>query len=173
MDGSGWQVKRRSGHIILIASGAAAASFLGYSSYAPTKFAVRGLGDALRNELVGTGGACLFQPNAESNPYSFSPRSPAGRGIHRVTHAHHVAECIFKLTGCILVLRCVFVVCLQCVCRWRTRRTRTRPGSSRRTRPSRRRHRGSPRRRSTPRCVLRNLQRFCEMWHTTHILRIA
>ena len=34
---------------------AAAASFLGYSSYAPTKFAVRGFADAIRNELLGTG----------------------------------------------------------------------------------------------------------------------
>ena len=48
-------VARSSGHLILISSGAAAASFLGYSSYAPTKFAVRGLADALRNELCGTG----------------------------------------------------------------------------------------------------------------------
>jgi NAD(P)-dependent dehydrogenase (short-subunit alcohol dehydrogenase family) len=32
------QVARGCGHIVFIASGAAAASFLGYSSYAPTKF---------------------------------------------------------------------------------------------------------------------------------------
>ena len=42
-------------HIIAISSGAAAAAFLGYSSYAPTKFAVRGFCDAIRNELLGTG----------------------------------------------------------------------------------------------------------------------
>jgi len=48
-------VARGTGHIIAIASGAAAASFLGYSTYAPTKFAVRGFCDAIRNELIGTG----------------------------------------------------------------------------------------------------------------------
>ena len=31
------------------------AGFMGYSSYAPTKWALRGLADTLRNELIGFG----------------------------------------------------------------------------------------------------------------------
>ena len=45
--------ERGEGRIVLVASGAAVVSFIGYSSYAPTKWALRGFGDALRNELVG------------------------------------------------------------------------------------------------------------------------
>lgn len=41
--------------IVLIGSACSITSFLGYSSYAPSKFAVRGLADSLRNELRGTG----------------------------------------------------------------------------------------------------------------------
>ncbi|GBG25085.1 3-ketodihydrosphingosine reductase [Hondaea fermentalgiana] len=43
------------GQLVFLSSAAASASFLGYASYAPTKCAVRGLTDALRNELIGTG----------------------------------------------------------------------------------------------------------------------
>jgi 3-dehydrosphinganine reductase len=46
---------RGEGHIVLVASAAAVISFIGYSSYAPTKFALRGLADSLRNELCGFG----------------------------------------------------------------------------------------------------------------------
>lgn len=48
-------VQQRRGKIIIVASGAAVASFMGYSSYAPTKWALRGLADALRNEMTGLG----------------------------------------------------------------------------------------------------------------------
>lgn len=43
------------GHIMIVASAAAVVSFIGYSSYSPTKFALRGLADSLRNELIGFG----------------------------------------------------------------------------------------------------------------------
>eukprot|EP00656_Telonema_subtile_P029707 TRINITY_DN32792_c0_g1_i1.p1 TRINITY_DN32792_c0_g1~~TRINITY_DN32792_c0_g1_i1.p1 ORF type:complete len:293 (+),score=67.97 TRINITY_DN32792_c0_g1_i1:119-997(+) len=48
-------MERKQGHIVFIASAAAVVSFIGYSSYAPTKWALRGLADALRNELCGFG----------------------------------------------------------------------------------------------------------------------
>ena len=48
-------VERRRGHVIIVSSAVSAVSFLGYSSYAPTKHALRGLADALRNELLGLG----------------------------------------------------------------------------------------------------------------------
>ena len=44
---------RNSGEIVIVASAAAVVSFLGYASYAPTKWALRGFADAIRNELCG------------------------------------------------------------------------------------------------------------------------
>jgi 3-dehydrosphinganine reductase len=42
---------------------------VGYSSYAPTKFALRGLADSLRNELCGTGvGVSIFYPSNMATP---------------------------------------------------------------------------------------------------------
>ena len=43
--------QRGSGRIVIVASAAAVVSFIGYASYSPTKFALRGLADALRSEL--------------------------------------------------------------------------------------------------------------------------
>jgi 3-dehydrosphinganine reductase len=40
------------GRIVLVASGAALIGLYGYSSYAPSKFAVRGLAEAVRSEFV-------------------------------------------------------------------------------------------------------------------------
>jgi 3-dehydrosphinganine reductase len=42
----------RGGRLVLVASGAALIGLYGYSSYAPSKFAVRGLAEALRSEFV-------------------------------------------------------------------------------------------------------------------------
>jgi 3-dehydrosphinganine reductase len=44
-------MRLRGGHIVLVASGAALIGLYGHTSYAPTKFAVRGLAEALRSEL--------------------------------------------------------------------------------------------------------------------------
>lgn len=44
-------IQRRSGHIVNIASMGAVISYIGYSAYAPSKFAVRGFSDALRSEM--------------------------------------------------------------------------------------------------------------------------
>jgi 3-dehydrosphinganine reductase len=43
--------RRRRGHLVLISSGAGLIGIYGYAAYSPTKFAVRGLGEALRAEL--------------------------------------------------------------------------------------------------------------------------
>lgn len=43
--------KARSGHIVLISSGAAIVGIYGYTAYSPTKFALRGLAESLRGEL--------------------------------------------------------------------------------------------------------------------------
>lgn len=44
-------IQRGKGHIVNVSSAAAYLALFGYSSYAPTKWAVRGLSDALRYEL--------------------------------------------------------------------------------------------------------------------------
>ncbi|MBN1439384.1 MAG: SDR family oxidoreductase [Anaerolineales bacterium] len=44
-------IERGRGHLVNVASAAAYLALFGYSSYAPTKWAVRGLSDALRYEL--------------------------------------------------------------------------------------------------------------------------
>eukprot|EP01064_Diplonema_japonicum_P013054 TRINITY_DN2041_c1_g2_i1.p1 TRINITY_DN2041_c1_g2~~TRINITY_DN2041_c1_g2_i1.p1 ORF type:complete len:325 (+),score=53.74 TRINITY_DN2041_c1_g2_i1:50-1024(+) len=43
------------GRIMIVSSAAGVCSFIGYSSYSPTKFALRGFADALRSELNGFG----------------------------------------------------------------------------------------------------------------------
>ena len=50
-----YMVQRKSGNICIIASATSCVSFIGYSSYAPTKFALRGLADSLRSEMNGFG----------------------------------------------------------------------------------------------------------------------
>jgi len=44
-------MEKRDGHIIIVSSGMAMTGYIGYSAYAPTKYALKGLGDTLRNEL--------------------------------------------------------------------------------------------------------------------------
>jgi len=46
-------VARKRGHIIVVGSAMSVVGFMGYTSYAPAKHALRGLTDCLRNELVG------------------------------------------------------------------------------------------------------------------------
>jgi 3-dehydrosphinganine reductase len=48
-------LERRCGSIILVASAAALIGTYGYGAYTPSKFAVRGLAEVLRSELVDTG----------------------------------------------------------------------------------------------------------------------
>jgi 3-dehydrosphinganine reductase len=47
--------RRRGGAVVLISSGAGLHGFFGYTPYSPTKFALRGLAEALRAEMAGTG----------------------------------------------------------------------------------------------------------------------
>ncbi|MCL4504933.1 MAG: SDR family oxidoreductase [Chloroflexi bacterium] len=48
-------LERRRGHIALISSGAGVLGLYGYTTYSPTKFALRGLAQALRSELKPSG----------------------------------------------------------------------------------------------------------------------
>jgi 3-dehydrosphinganine reductase len=47
--------ERRRGAVVLVSSGAGLVGLFGYSAYAPTKFAVRGLAESLRGELRESG----------------------------------------------------------------------------------------------------------------------
>ena len=59
------------GRVVLIASGAALIGFYGYTSYAPSKFAVRGLAEALRSELrpQGIGVSLVHPPDTDTPGY--------------------------------------------------------------------------------------------------------
>ncbi|GLC33215.1 hypothetical protein PLESTB_000358700 [Pleodorina starrii] len=50
----GDMVRRNSGHICLVGSALSTFGLVGYSAYCPSKYAVKGLADSLRNELQGT-----------------------------------------------------------------------------------------------------------------------
>lgn len=70
-------VARRRGSLVAVSSGAALLGIFGYTAYGPAKFAVRGLMEALRDELTphGVHVACVYPPDvdtpqlAEENEY--------------------------------------------------------------------------------------------------------
>ncbi len=60
---------RRSGHIAMISSGAGVLGLYGYTSYCPSKFALRGLAQALRSELKPSGiGVSVVYPSDVDTP---------------------------------------------------------------------------------------------------------
>jgi 3-dehydrosphinganine reductase len=60
--------ERREGQIVLISSGAGLIGIYGYTTYSPTKFALRGLAESLRGELKGTGVdlAIVYPPDTDT-----------------------------------------------------------------------------------------------------------
>jgi len=60
--------RERRGRIVMIASGAALIGLYGYTAYAPAKFAVRGLAEALRSELApdGIGVSVVYPPDTDT-----------------------------------------------------------------------------------------------------------
>ena len=61
-------VARRSGSIVAVSSGAGQLGIFGYSAYGPAKFAVRGLMEALRDELTphGVHVACVYPADVDT-----------------------------------------------------------------------------------------------------------
>lgn len=61
----------RGGRVIMIASGAALVGVYGYSAYAPSKYAVRGLAEVLRAELkpIGIGVSIAYPPDTYTPQY--------------------------------------------------------------------------------------------------------
>ena len=70
-------VARRRGHIIVVGSAMSVVGFMGYSSYAPAKHALRGLTDCLRNELVGFNVAVqiAYPPDTETPGFEHENKS--------------------------------------------------------------------------------------------------
>ncbi|KAK6027328.1 oxidoreductase, short chain dehydrogenase/reductase family protein [Ostertagia ostertagi] len=62
---------RRSGHISFVSSAAGQCAIYGYTAYAPTKFALRGLADALQMELspYNVNVSVLYPPNTDTEGY--------------------------------------------------------------------------------------------------------
>jgi 3-dehydrosphinganine reductase len=61
-------VARRGGHLVLISSGAGLVGLFGYTAYAPSKFALRGLAESLRGELKPSGVAVtiVYPPDTDT-----------------------------------------------------------------------------------------------------------
>ncbi|WP_328333943.1 SDR family oxidoreductase [Kribbella sp. NBC_00382] len=96
-------VSRGRGSIVAISSSTALLGFFGYSAYAPAKFAVRGLMEALRSELkpAGVHVACVFPPDvdtpqlAEENLYKPAETAAISGTIKPIT-AEKVASDIVR-----------------------------------------------------------------------------
>jgi 3-dehydrosphinganine reductase len=60
--------KEKRGHLLLMSSGAGLIGIHGYTSYSPTKFAVRGLAEALRSEakIHGIGVSIVYPPDTDT-----------------------------------------------------------------------------------------------------------
>ena len=61
-------VAQKGGKIMIISSAAGVCGFIGFTSYSPTKFALRGFADALRSELNGFGiqVSCCYPPDTDT-----------------------------------------------------------------------------------------------------------
>jgi 3-dehydrosphinganine reductase len=91
------------GRVVMVASGAALIGLYGYTSYAPSKFAVRGLAEALRSELKpeGIGVSVVYPPDTDTPGYREEVRvrpEATSRvvGNARVLGAEAVADAILR-----------------------------------------------------------------------------
>lgn len=78
-------IRRGSGHIVNMSSGAGFLGFAGYTAYGASKYAVRGFSDALRLELKphGIGVSVVFPPDTETPQlaYDIALRPPETRRL--------------------------------------------------------------------------------------------
>jgi 3-dehydrosphinganine reductase len=94
---------RRAGRIVLVSSGAGLIGLYGYTPYAPTKFAVRGLAEALRAELrpEGIGVSIVYPPDTDTPQLreevkvrpAITSKIAGGARVHS---AEEVADAILK-----------------------------------------------------------------------------
>ncbi len=96
-------VARRSGSLVAVSSAAGLLGIFGYSAYGPAKFAVRGLMEALRDELGphGVHVACVYPPDvdtpqlAEENRFKPAETS-AISGTMKPMSADAVADAVLR-----------------------------------------------------------------------------
>lgn len=95
--------ERRTGRIVLVSSGAGLIGLYGYTAYAPTKFAVRGLAEALRAELRPDGieVSIVYPPDTDTpqlrEELTIRPEITSKiAGGARVHTAEEVADAILK-----------------------------------------------------------------------------
>jgi 3-dehydrosphinganine reductase len=96
-------VARRTGSLVAVSSGAALLGIFGYTAYGPAKFAVRGLMEALRDELQphGVHVACVYPPDvdtpqlADENQYKPAETSAISGTVKPMTAAA-VADAVVR-----------------------------------------------------------------------------
>lgn len=91
------------GHLVLISSGAGLLGIQGYSAYAPTKFALRGLAESLRGELAPEGilVSIVYPPDTDTPQLAAEvalrpPETQRIAGSVRVLSAEAVAEAVMR-----------------------------------------------------------------------------
>ncbi|MFN8025124.1 MAG: SDR family oxidoreductase [Acidimicrobiia bacterium] len=96
-------VARRRGHLVLVSSTAGLVGVFGYSAYAPAKYAVRGLAETLRPELVhhGITVACVYPPDTltpgfEAENALKPPETVKISEAIKPRDAEHVAKAVIK-----------------------------------------------------------------------------
>jgi 3-dehydrosphinganine reductase len=96
-------IERGRGHILTIASTAALIGVYGYTAYAPAKFAVRGLAETLRSELVPHGivVACAYPPDTRTPGFDREnelkpPETERISAAIKPRDADHVAQAIVR-----------------------------------------------------------------------------
>ncbi len=96
-------VERGSGHLVLVSSTAGIIGVPGYTGYAATKFAIRGLADSLRYEVepLGVRVAVLYPPDTETPGFAAEnlrkpPETAAISGQIRPVPAERVATALVR-----------------------------------------------------------------------------
>lgn len=96
-------VKQKQGHIVLIGSAMSLIGFAGYASYAPSKWAVRGFADCIRNEFLKFGIKVSVSYPPDTNTPGFeletATRTPEIKSLSSdsdVYDAEHVSDLIVQ-----------------------------------------------------------------------------
>jgi 3-dehydrosphinganine reductase len=96
-------IKRGSGYIVNISSGAGFISYFGYSAYAASKFAVRGFTQALRQEMKvrGIGVSIVYPPDTDTPQLEYEdqfkpPETKALSGTGGLMKPSEVASTVLK-----------------------------------------------------------------------------
>jgi len=88
-------VARRRGSVVLVSSGLALCGYAGYAAYAPTKWAVRGLAEVLRSELLPANVAVfsVYPPNMDTPGFAVENRTkPAATRAIEAGEPTHAPE---------------------------------------------------------------------------------